>query len=366
MVYYMIMKKIVLTGGGTAGHCVPNLALVPTLRESGYEIVYIGSYSGIEKNLVESEGIEYHGISSGKLRRYFDLKNVTDAFRVLKGFSEASSLLKKISPDIVFSKGGFVSVPVVRAAHTLHIPVIIHESDMTPGLANRLSFGAANKVCCSFNETVEKLPPKKAVFTGSPVRRELFSGDAKRALEFSGIRDNGFPTILVTGGSLGAASLNEAIRHALPELTKKYNIIHLCGRGKVDPTLDQTEGYVQYDYIDKELPDLFALADLIISRAGSNAIFEILSLKKPNILVPLPSSASRGDQEDNAASFKKQGYSYVISNDALSDTALLNGISEVTENRENYIRAMENAPESSAIATICGLINDIVEEKEIK
>lgn len=358
------MKKILLTGGGTAGHCNPNLALVPTLKEYGYSVVYIGSYAGIEKKLVEEAGIEYHGISSGKLRRYFDLQNVTDTFRVIKGFSEARSLIKKLSPDIVFSKGGFVSVPVVRAAHSLHIPVIIHESDMTPGLANKLSFGAARKVCCSFKETLERLPASKAVFTGSPVRKELFSGDAERARRFSGLRDNGFPTILVTGGSLGAASLNEAIRHALPELSKNYNIIHLCGRGKVDPTLDHIDGYVQYDYIDKELPDLFAMADIVISRAGSNAIFEILSLKKPNILVPLPASASRGDQEDNARSFKKQGYSYVIENDELSDDSLLNGIKELMDNRQDYIDAMEKAPESDAVKKICDLINEISEGRE--
>ncbi|MBQ9504569.1 MAG: undecaprenyldiphospho-muramoylpentapeptide beta-N-acetylglucosaminyltransferase [Lachnospiraceae bacterium] len=357
------MKKIVLTGGGTAGHCNPNLALVPVLRQQGYDIVYIGSYAGIEKKLVEEAGLEYHGISSGKLRRYFDLQNVTDVFRVIKGFGEAHSLLKKLAPDIVFSKGGFVSVPVVRAAHSLHIPVIIHESDMTPGLANRLSFGAAQKICCSFKETLSLLPERKAVFTGSPVRRELFSGDAERAKRFSGLRDNDFPTILVTGGSLGAASVNEAVRHVLPELSKKYNIVHLCGRGKVDPTLNHVEGYVQYDYIDKELPDLFAMADLVISRAGSNAIFEILSLRIPNILIPLPSKASRGDQEDNAASFKKQGYSYVIENDQLSDETLLSGIEEVMGSRSRYIEAMARAPESDAVNTICGLINDTVEKR---
>ena len=251
-----------------------------------------------------------------------------------------------------------MSVPVVRAAHLLRIPVIIHESDMTPGLANKLSFGAAVKICCSFKETLSLLPEKKAVFTGSPVRSELFSGNAERAKKFSGLRDNGFPTILVTGGSLGAASVNEAVRHVLPELAKKYNIVHLCGRGKVDPTLNHFEGYVQYDYIDKELPDLFAMADLVISRAGSNAIFEILSLKKPNILVPLPSNASRGDQEDNAASFKKQGYSYVIENNDLSDQTLLSGIEEVMSNRSKYVEAMEKAPESNAVKTICGLINE--------
>ncbi len=348
--------KVLLTGGGTAGHCVPNLALLPGLKQNNCEIVYIGSYEGIEKKLVEEAGLEYHGISSGKLRRYFDLKNFTDAFRVIKGFAEAHSLLKKLSPDIVFSKGGFVSVPVVRAAHMLHIPVIIHESDMTPGLANKLSFGAADKVCCSFSETVKYLPSEKAVFTGSPVRAELFSGDADRARAFSGLTDTSLPTVLVTGGSLGAASLNEAIRHALPLLKEKYNVIHLCGRGKVDPALSQLDRYVQYDYIDKELPDLFAMADIVISRAGSNAIFELLSLNKPNILVPLPSNASRGDQSDNAASFEKQGYSYVLKNEDLSDDTLLKAIDTVLSEKDRYTEAMKKAPQSKAVDTICRLI----------
>ncbi len=350
-----VMKKIVLTGGGTAGHCVPNLALVPSLREAGFEISYIGSHDGIEKKLVEAEGIPYYSISTGKLRRYFDLKNVTDAFRVIKGFSEAKALLRKLRPDIVFSKGGFVSVPVVRASGSLKIPVIIHESDMTPGLANKLCIPVAKKVCCSFKETLANLPAEKAVHTGSPVRASLFSGDKERAKKFSMLRDNDFPVILVTGGSLGAASLNETVRRALPELLKKYNIIHLCGRGKLDPTINLM-GYVQYDYIDKEMPDLFAYADLVLSRAGSNAIFEILSLKKPNILVPLSARASRGDQVDNAASFKRNGYSYVIQDEDLNETTLENGITEVLANKEKYIEKMNTAPESNAVETIVELI----------
>jgi len=353
----LTMKKIILTGGGTAGHCIPNLALVPTLKERGYEIKYIGSYEGIEKKLVEDEGIPYFGISSGKLRRYFDLKNISDPFRVIKGFGEALSILKREKPNVVFSKGGFVSVPVVRAAGLLKIPVIIHESDMTPGLANRLSFGAAVKVCCSFRETLDFLPTGKGEFTGSPIRSALLKGDRLAARSFTGIREGDYATLLIIGGSLGAQHVNEAVRSALPLILPEFNVIHLCGKGKLDPTLNHMDGYVQYDYIDKELPDLFALSDIVISRAGSNAIFEILSLKKPNILVPLPSGSSRGDQILNAEAFEKAGYSYVLRDEDLGDETLLNAIRYVETYRLEYLDAMEVARESRAVESICTLID---------
>ena len=181
------MKRIILTGGGTAGHVTPNIALLPRLKELQYDIHYIGSYNGIEKELIEQFGIPYHGISSGKLRRYFSVQNFTDPFRVLKGFGEAQKLIKLLKPDVIFSKGGFVSVPVVMAGKKCKVPVIIHESDMTPGLANKLSIPSAVKVCCNFPETVELLPADKAVLTGSPIRQELLEGDAEKARNFTGL-----------------------------------------------------------------------------------------------------------------------------------------------------------------------------------
>lgn len=260
------MKRIVLTGGGTAGHVTPNIALLPSLKEAGYEVFYIGSYEGIEKKLIEEMDIPYYGISSGKLRRYKSVKNLTDPFRVLKGFGQANKLMKQIKPDIVFSKGGFVSVPVVLAAGRKHIPVIIHESDMTPGLANRIASKSANKICCNFPETVKYLPQEKAVLTGSPIRKELMSGSKIKGLEFCGF-EAAKPVILVVGGSTGAVKVNEAVRGILPELLKKYQVVHLCGKGKTDETLNGTAGYVQYEYINKELRDLFATADIVVSRA---------------------------------------------------------------------------------------------------
>ena len=308
------IKIIVLTGGGTAGHVTPNIALLPRLKELGYEISYIGSYDGIEKRLITDFDIPYYGIATGKFRRYLDVKNLTDPFRVIKGFVEARKYLKKIRPDVIFSKGGFVSVPVVQAAATLKIPCIIHESDMTPGLANKICIPSARKVCCNFPETVAMLPKDKAVLTGSPIRTELAKGDKLAALDMCGFTANK-PIILVIGGSLGAASVNKAVRDALPRLLEDFQVAHICGKEKMDNMLLHTEGYVQFEYVKAELKDLFAMADVVISRAGANSICELLALKKPNLLVPLSAANSRGDQILNAKSFESQGFSMVVDDD---------------------------------------------------
>ena len=351
------MKHIVLTGGGTAGHVTPNIAMLPKLQELGYQISYIGSYDGIEKKLIEELGIPYYGISSGKLRRYFDWKNFSDPFRVLKGFGEAKRLLKQLKPDVVFSKGGFVTVPVVIAAKQCKIPAIIHESDMTPGLANKLCIPSATKVCCNFPETVNNLPQNKAVLTGTPIRQELMSGNPQAAKEFCGFTSDK-PVIMVIGGSLGAASVNENIRKILPELLKEFQIIHLCGKGKMDESLVGTEGYVQYEYIKNELPDMFALADIVISRAGANAICEIHALRKPNLLIPLSAKASRGDQILNARSFEKQGYSMVMEEEEITEETLLNSIRELYKNRQTYIDTMSSSTCVDSIAQITNLIEE--------
>ena len=266
------MKKIVMTGGGTAGHVTPNIALMPALRSEGYEISYIGSYEGIEKGLIEAQKVPYYGISSGKLRRYFDVKNFSDPFKVIKGYYQSIRLLKKIKPDVVFSKGGFVSVPVVLAAKHCKIPAIIHESDITPGLANKLAIPSATKVCCNFPETMKYLPEGKAVLTGSPIRQELLNGNPSNAIKLCRFENTEKPVILIIGGSTGSRAINTAIRDLLPELLKRYNIIHLCGKGNLDETLKDTDGYAQFEYANKELADMFALASLVISRAGANAI----------------------------------------------------------------------------------------------
>lgn len=352
------MKKIILTGGGTAGHVTPNLALIPSLKERNYDIRYIGSYQGIEKKLVEGAGISYSGISSGKFRRYFDLKNFTDPFRVLKGYGEAIKLIKSYKPDVVFSKGGFVAVPVVLAARQCRIPIIIHESDMTPGLANRLCIPAATSVCCNFPETLAYLPKDKAILTGSPIRKELLEGDRLAGLAYAKLSGNR-PVILIIGGSLGSVTVNNAVRAILPKLLKNYQVIHICGKGNLDESLMGTVGYVQYEYVDAPLKDLFAAADLMISRAGANAICEILALRKPNILIPLTAAASRGDQILNARSFAKQGFSYLLEEETLSGDSLLQAVSDTFANRQAYISKMEQSELHDAVNTIIEKIESL-------
>ncbi len=352
------MKRIILTGGGTAGHVTPNIALLPGLKELGYDVHYIGSYNGIEKELIEQFGVPYHGISSGKLRRYFSVQNFTDPFRVLKGFGEAKKLIKSLKPDVIFSKGGFVSVPVVIAGKQCHVPTIIHESDMTPGLANKLALPSASKVCCNFPETLEHLPKEKAVLTGSPIRRELLTGDRDAALQFCHLTPDK-PVILIVGGSLGSVAVNNTVRSVLPELLKDFHVVHLCGIGKVDETLKSHKGYVQFEYIKEELKDLFALADIVISRAGANAICEIVALHKPNLLIPLSAKASRGDQILNARSFERQGFSMVLEEEALSPTLLLETVQKLYNDRDTYITAMKQSSQQDSIGTILGLIQEV-------
>ena len=351
-------KKIVLTGGGTAGHVTPNIALIPHLKNAGFEISYIGSYDGIEKKLIaDFPDVPYMGIATGKFRRYFDVKNFTDPFRVIKGYTEAKRFLKKISPDIVFSKGGFVSVPVVRAAASLNIPCIIHESDMTPGLANKLCIPVASKVCCNFPETFQMLPKEKAVLTGTPIREELASGSKQAGLSLCKFTDSK-PVIMVIGGSLGATHVNQLVREALPDLLNDFQVVHICGKDKMDNLLLNTPGYKQFEYLKNELKDVFAMADIVISRAGANAICEILALKKPNILIPLPANQSRGDQLLNAGSFESQGYSIVLNEDDLTPSLLTEKVHELYFTRQSYIDSMSSSPQGNAIETIMNLIEN--------
>ena len=329
------MKHIVLTGGGTAGHVTPNIAMIPRLKELGYKISYIGSYEGIEKKLIEELGIPYYGISSGKLRRYFDVKNFTDPFRVMKGFMEAKKLMKELKPDVVFSKGGFVTVPVVIAASRKKIP------------------------CCNFPETVSQLPADKAVLTGTPIRQELLTGSKENGLKFTGFSSDK-PVILIIGGSLGATAVNQAVRAILPNLLQDFQVVHLCGKGKLDENLKDTKGYVQYEYIKKELADLFALADIVISRAGANAICELSALNKPNLLIPLSARASRGDQILNARSFEHLGYSKVLEEEEITNESLLDAVYDLYKNRETYITAMSSSRHKNSIEQIVQLFEKAV------
>ena len=344
-------KKILLTGGGTAGHVTPNLALLPYLKAEGYEIVYVGSEKGIERTLIEAEGIPYYSISTGKLRRYLSKENIKDMFRVVKGIAEAKKLIKKLKPDLVFSKGGFVAVPVVLGAKSNNVPVIIHESDITPGLANKIAMPSARVVCSTFPETLQYVPKGKGVHTGTPIRKELFEGDRQKGLaacKFTGEK----PVLLMMGGSLGAVKLNNCLREILPELVKTFDVIHLCGKGNLDAHLREQEGYMQFEYVSDGLNDLLAAADIIVSRAGSNSISEFLALKKPHLLIPLSARASRGDQILNAASFEKQGFARVLDEDEMTAESMKSEIFALYENKEKYVSAMENAASSDGVEAV--------------
>lgn len=349
------MKKIVFTGGGSAGHVTPNLAIIPKLRQQGWDVEYIGSLDGIEKQIIEDFGIPYHGIASGKLRRYFDLKNFKDPFKVLKGIFQAYAILRRIKPQIVFSKGGFVTVPVIVGAWLNGIPVIIHESDMTMGLANKLSAPFASKICVTFPEARKQFSADKAVHTGSPIRSEVLAGDAERGRRLCGF-DATKPVLLVMGGSLGSEKINTAIRTNLRALTEQFQIVHICGKGNVDAALADTAGYKQFEYVSSELPDLFAMTDLFVSRAGSNSIFEAQALQVPHVLIPLSRAASRGDQILNARSFEKMGYSRVLMEEELTSDSLLQAIRETHQKRDTFIVNMRKSPVQDAVGSIVELI----------
>jgi UDP-N-acetylglucosamine--N-acetylmuramyl-(pentapeptide) pyrophosphoryl-undecaprenol N-acetylglucosamine transferase len=344
-----------MTGGGSAGHVTPNLALVPSLKKSGYDIRYIGSKDGIEKGIIESEKIKYFGISSGKLRRYFDIKNFTDPFNVIKGIFEAKKIIKVEKPNIVFSKGGFVSVPVVIAAKLCKVPVITHESDYSPGLANKISMPFCNKVCVTFPESLKKIKKDKGVLTGTPIREALFKGNKAKGLKICGF-SNDKPILLIIGGSLGSVTINETIRSCIDDILIEYNIIHICGKGNIDKNLKNKEGYKQFEYVNDELTHLMYAADVVISRAGANAIFELLALKKPNILIPLSKKSSRGDQILNADSFSRNGYSLVIHEEALSKELLLQKLKEMSNNKDKFINAMNNCEIDNGVKNIVNVI----------
>jgi UDP-N-acetylglucosamine--N-acetylmuramyl-(pentapeptide) pyrophosphoryl-undecaprenol N-acetylglucosamine transferase len=358
--YFSAMRSLVLTGGGTAGHVMPNLALVARLRELGWRILYIGEKGGMEEDLVRRAGVEFHGIAAGKLRRYFDWKNFTDPLKVLKGLSQALWILGKVGPEVVFSKGGFVAVPVVWAAKMRGIPVVIHESDMSPGLANRLSLPAADKVCVSFPDTLKALSPRvarRAKATGLPIREELTHGEAEKGLAFLGLgRDK--PLLLTMGGSLGSKALNASLRASLPILLNRFHVVHLCGRGNLDATLSRQPGYVQLEFVHQELPDVLAAADFAVSRAGANAVFELLALRLPHILVPLSLKASRGDQIDNAQAFSRMGFSRVLQEERLSTETLVAEIDLLTAEAQERRETMQRSTLGNGVVAVIAALQE--------
>lgn len=350
-------KKIVLTGGGTAGHVMPNIALIPFLKNENWEISYIGMREGIEYSLISQyRDVAFYSIKSGKLRRYFNVRNFSDPFKVLVGIFQAFYLLKKLKPGIIFSKGGFVAVPVCIAGFLARVPVVIHESDLTPGLANRIAAKFADVVCTSFEETLDKFKNKKSVFTGTPIRQELLNGEKTAGVQYCKFKEDK-PIVLVVGGSLGAQAINTKIREILDRLLKDFNVIHICGKNNVDDELLGKIGYSQYQFVDEKLADLLAAADVVVSRAGSNMIHELLELKKPNLLIPLPSSASRGDQIQNAKLFASKGYSKVLDQNSLSADELYEAILEVYASKEVYLQNMTSKKDIDSTKNILEILN---------
>ena len=352
------MKKIVLTGGGTLGHVTPHLALIPLLKEKGYEIHYVGTENGMEAGKMQSvEGITYHAVKSGKLRRYFSWQNFTDPFRVIAGAFQSAHLMGKLKPDVVFSKGGFVAVPVVVGAWLHRIPVLCHESDLTPGLANKLCKPFARKIATTFPECAEALG-KKAEMTGTPLRPELFSGDRAKGLERAGLSGKK-PVLMMMGGSSGAQSVNKCLREALDDLTADFDVLHVCGKGNLDESLQGREGYSQVEFLDAELPDALACADLVLSRAGANALCEFQALGRPMLLIPYPKGASRGDQILNAKSLQKRGLCHVLMQEDMTKESLVQAVRDTWADRENLEAALKNAPPANGTKRVLEMIEEI-------
>ncbi|WP_108670292.1 undecaprenyldiphospho-muramoylpentapeptide beta-N-acetylglucosaminyltransferase [Peribacillus acanthi] len=347
----MSEKTIVFTGGGSAGHVTPNIAIIDEIKDKGWDLHYVGSRNGIEKELIQKINIPYHGISSGKLRRYIDFENVVDMFRVLKGCIEARAVLRKLKPNLVFSKGGFVSVPVVIAAKSLKIPIFMHESDMTPGLANKISQRVATKIFTSFDETKKYFPKDKTHAIGSPIRKEIFAGSAERGKRFLGF-NNRLPILTIMGGSLGAKKINETVRASLNSLLKRYQIVHLCGKNNLDSSLTNLAGYKQFEYVHEELPDILAATDVVITRGGSNAIFEFLALRIPMLIIPLSKQQSRGDQILNAKSFEEKGYALTLEEESLTSVSLIPHLEKLQQKSEEYKQNMIRSNKGDALKTL--------------
>ena len=335
-------KTIIFTGGGTAGHVTPNLEIIPFFINNGWNVFYVGSKCGMEKEIVtkSNDRIEFLSIRAGKLRRYFSLQNIVDIFSIGLGVIEAFIIIKKCKPDIVFSKGGFVSFPVVFAAWLNMVPVLIHESDVTPGLSNKLSGIFASKIFSTFTETSKYINNNKLEYIGPIIRSGFKNANYKKGYEYCGFNEN-MPVILVMGGSLGSENINKAIRRDLNKLISDFQIVHICGKGNVDKSI-KCDNYKQFEYINDRFPDVLAISQLVVARAGSNSIFEFLFMKKPMILIPLPLKSSRGDQILNAKIFKEKGYCEVIDDVDLESISLENTIKTIYRNKDHYINNMQD------------------------
>lgn len=347
------MKHLLCTGGGSAGHVVPAIPVMALARERGARVSFVGSRSGLEERLLASEGVDYHGIAAGKLRRYLSVENGRDLFRVVAGVWQAYWLLGRLAPDVVFSKGGFVSFPVVLAAWLRRVPVVAHESDLSPGLANRLALPFVRTLCVTFAETRTPRFRGRRVVTGTPLRGALLQGDAGRGRALLEAPE-GRPVLLVTGGSLGADALNRAVRDALDVLLETFVVVHVCGPGKDSGY--RTPGYHPFEFVSETWGDLLAAADLVVSRAGANSLFELLALGKANLLIPLSPRVSRGDQVENAEYARAHGFSRVLDETQLTPERL---VAEVLETHRQlpqlHRRLADFRPPDAAAAIVDAL-----------
>lgn len=352
-------STLVFTGGGTAGHVLPVEPLIRRFDELGWEVHFIGSRSGLEARLLEGSPAQCHEITCGKLRRYFSLENFVDALRVPVGLIESWWLLRRIRPRLVFSKGGYVSFPVVVAAWLRRIPVIVHESDHTAGLANRMAFPFARLICTNFEDTLTETG-KKVQWTGMPLRRSLLEGNAEAGRALCHV-PQGTPMVVVVGGSLGSAKLNQAVRDALSYLTHVAHIVHICGQGQLDHSLDDVVGYQQFPYLSEPWGDVLAAADLVVSRAGATILSELLALNVPSLLVPLGKSASRGEQVDNALYAQRQGFARVLSEQQLSGATLAQAVREMLDELDTWKFRIASYRTPNAAEKIEALIRQLAE-----
>ena len=350
-------RHVLFVGGGSAGHVLPCVPLIRHFRDAGWRVSYVGS-GAPEKDLIGALGIEFFLIPSGKLRRYWSVKNVRDVFRLLAGLWQATRLLREGRPLGVFSPGGCVAFPGVVGAWLNRIPVVAHESDLTPGLANRLSAPFVSVICTSFAET--QVGRARIEHTGSPLRPELLQGSAVRGREMCGF-DTDKPMLLVVGGSLGSEVINAAVRRGIRHLCARFNVAHVCGQDQVDARLRGQPGYRQFAYIDAGWGDVLAAADLVVSRAGANAVFELAALGKPSLLIPLSAEASRGDQIDNARYAERQGWSRVLLEEDLDPERLLDEL--VALGSRAVTLRQRNAPED-ATGVIARVIESVARAPE--
>lgn len=369
---------VLFTGGGTAGHVLPNVPLIEALAARGHEVHYAGSGAAMERQLLAPLPVTYHVLSTGKLRRYLSLENLRDVWCVVIGIVEGVALVRRLRPAVVFSKGGFVSVPAVLGAALCGVPVIAHESDLSPGLANRIANRVARIVCTTFPETTfamkggkrrGKKDDPRVRFTGLPLRSALAEGDARRGRLFLGLAADDAahdktPVLLIMGGSQGSVRLNHFVRSELTGLMAEYCVVHLCGRGNCDDSLQDLPRYRQYEFLGAELGDVLAAADVVISRAGATALYELLALRKAVLLVPLTRAQSRGDQIENAQWAVQRGFCRMLEEGNLSLPAVRAELAALQAGRnELQSHLAANFSAGDATSKIVALIEEVAAEK---